>query len=178
MAVIATRDPAAFAELYDRYFDAVYRYCQRRLDGIQQVEDATATIFTRALAAMPRYQPRGSFRSWLFSIAHNVVMDIWQRSGRETSLPEEYDASDHRPSPEDHAIAGEQRDIVRGLLAQLSDDQRQLVELRLAGLSGAEMQQVMGRSQSWVYTNQHRAMRRLRDLMVAQGLVDEGKLHE
>ena len=54
---------------------------------------------------------------------------------------------------------------LRTLLAQLSPDQQQVVTLRLAGLDGGEICAVLGKSRSWVDTTQHRAIRRLRDLM-------------
>lgn len=68
----AQADPAAFAALYERYFDAVYRYCRYRCDHLIDAEDAASTTFIRALAAPPRFDPQGegTFRSWLFSIAN------------------------------------------------------------------------------------------------------------
>src|SRR5687768_11853835 len=75
MVALAKRDPRAFAPLYDRYFDPVYRYCYRRLGDGETAADATAQVFAKALAALPRYREDApSFRSWLFAIAHNVIV--------------------------------------------------------------------------------------------------------
>src|SRR3712207_3572347 len=74
---LAQRDPRAFAPLYEAYVDAVYRYCYRRLGNSDAAADATSAIFTRALSALPRYHHR-SFRSWLFTIAHNTLVDSWR----------------------------------------------------------------------------------------------------
>src|SRR5215204_273077 len=77
----AKRDRQAFALLYRRYVETVYRYCYRRLGSQEEAEDATSQIFTRALAALPRLgdQP---FRAWLFTIAHNVVADVYRDRSR------------------------------------------------------------------------------------------------
>jgi len=70
----AKSDPHAFAPLYQRYFDPVYRYAYYRLGNPERAADATSQVFVRALAALPNYRA-GSFRGWIFSIAHNVVVD-------------------------------------------------------------------------------------------------------
>src|SRR5262245_60361601 len=68
----AQAEPSAFTVLYDRYVEAVYRYCDRRLGDRTAAEDATSVIFTRAFVNLPKYRA-GTFRGWLFTIAHNVV---------------------------------------------------------------------------------------------------------
>src|SRR5690242_1419996 len=78
-------DRAAFALLYDRYVGPIYRFCYRRLGGKEDAEDATSSIFINALAALPTYcADRGSFRSWLFAIAHHALIDH-ARSRRPTA---------------------------------------------------------------------------------------------
>ena len=86
LAVRARVDREAFAALYARYVDPVYRYSLSRLGDREAAEDATSQVFVHALAALPRYREQGSFRSWLFAIAHNVVTDAGRRAGRANSL--------------------------------------------------------------------------------------------
>ena len=77
LVALAKRDRAAFGPLYDRYADLVYRYCLRRLGNRETAEDATGQTFVKVLAALPTYRDDGpSFRSWLFAIAHNVLVDV------------------------------------------------------------------------------------------------------
>src|SRR5699024_10200533 len=77
----AKRNPAEFAPLYERYVDAVYTYCLRRIGAPDHAADLTSRIFTRALGAIPRFREgSGSFRSWLFAIAHNTVVDAYRTS--------------------------------------------------------------------------------------------------
>lgn len=161
LALRARTDAAAVGVLYDRYADAIYAYCARRLSSTEDAEDATSQVFTRMVSAIPRYTASGSFRSWLFTIAHNVVVDTY-RGGRIATLPEAFDVTDPDPSPEDLAIQADDRHTLDGLMQHLTVDQRQVVELRLAGLSGPEIQNVLGRGRSWVDTTQHRAIRRMR----------------
>jgi len=70
----AKRDRRAFAPLYRRYVDRVYRYCDRVLGDRELAEDAASLVFTKALAGLPHCRG-AAFRSWLFAIAHNVIVD-------------------------------------------------------------------------------------------------------
>ena len=161
--VLAKTDRRAFAPLYARYFDPVYRYCYRRLGHPEAAADAAAQVFAKALAALPGYREDApSFRAWLFAIAHNVIADDLR--GRRPVVP--ITAAAHvaaaGPSPEEAVISGEAVYGVRTLLAQLPPDQRQILELRLVGLTGPEIAEALGRSLGAVKIAQVRAFARLR----------------
>ena len=164
LVALAQQDIRLFALLYARYADPIYRYCYRRLDTREAAEDATSVIFMKALAAFPRYRDT-SFRAWLFTIAHHVITDRYRGEHREASLDAAMALPDGMPSPEDLAVASDEWQQVRGLLAQLPIHQRQIVELRLAGLTGAEIAQALGRSRANVDVSQYRAVVRLRSLL-------------
>ena len=170
----AQRDPAAFAPLYEAYVDAVRRYCYHRLGSWEGAEDAASIVFTNALAALPRYRvggQSGSFRSWLFVIAHNVVANM-HRNGAVRPigpLTEANDVPDGAPSPEESAVAADTCRSVRALLQQLPPDQRRVLELRLAGLTDLEIGRVLGRTRGAVRTAQYRAVLRLREQLTRQG---------
>lgn len=168
-AALATRartDRAAFGVLYDRYVGRVFAYCYRRLGNRQAAEDATSVVFVKALAAMSNYRDNGpSFRSWLFAVAHNVLADIGRAYQPDRPLDEASSLAASTPGPEEDALAEERGRELRALLMRLPADQRELVELRLAGLNDAEIARVVGRSHGAVRVAQHRAVRRLRDLM-------------
>ena len=162
----AQRDAAAFAALYERYFDAIYRYCARRLNPVTTAEDAAAAIFGRAFAAIGSCRNPDRFRAWLFTIAHNEVTDRYRR----TEMTEPIDDRAHllrdpSPSPEDAVIAADARRDLHAVLAQLPRDQRTVIELKLSGLDGPEIAEVMGRRYGAVRALQHRAFERLRVLL-------------
>ena len=156
----ARQDRQAFAPLYRRYLDPVYRYCYRRLGTREVAEDATSQVFLKALAALSGYRG-ASFRAWLFAIAHNVVVDVARRRAS-APLAEAGDLADGAPTPEEVAVAADEHRTLRALLASLPADQRSVVELRLAGLTGAEVALALGRSLGAVKMLQFRAMARLR----------------
>lgn len=161
LANFAQRSPRAFGDLYERYLDRIYLYCLRRVGTQQAAEDLTADVFERALAKIDTF--RGdSFRAWLFRIAHNAVTDHYRRRRDQVSWQPEMSGPDLAPGPEDYAIAREQRAHIRQLLELLTDDQREVVELRLSGLTGVEIAEVTGRKRDAIKMLQYRALERMR----------------
>ena len=166
----AQADPAAFALLYERYVDAIYRYCVARVGSPVDAEDAASQTFARAFGALSRFRPRPELvgdgvRSWLFTIAHNVVVSGYRDHRPTSPLIDAEGLVDPDPPPEEQAIAAEHRAALRASIARLPDDQRRVVELRLAGLSGPEIATVLGRSHGAIKMLQFRAIDRLRELL-------------
>ncbi|MGH2550100.1 MAG: RNA polymerase sigma factor [Thermomicrobiales bacterium] len=169
IVALARVDPGAFALLYRRYVDTVYRYCVHRLGTREQAEDATSQIFLKALAALPSHRPGGSFRGWLFTIAHNVITDTYRARRTHWPLTDALEQPDHEPSPEEQAIGSIERDEVRAMLLMLPVDQRRIMELRLAGLTGTEIAEALGKNLGAVKMAQSRAIARLKQAMFAAG---------
>lgn len=157
----ALADPAAFAVLYRRYAVDVFRYCARRTDDRESAEDLTSQVFMRALSMLSSLGDR-PFRSWLFAIAHNLIIDAWR--SRKITVPIEHmsDVPAVDASPEQVALHQERSSEIYTLLRGLPERERQVVELRLAGLSGQEIADVLGCSHPAVRAAHHRAIEHLR----------------
>jgi RNA polymerase sigma-70 factor (ECF subfamily) len=164
LVAAAQVDRVAFAPLYTCYVDSIFRFCYRRLGNRAAAEDATSRVFERALAALPGYQ-KGPFRAWLFTIARNVVIDLHRANRRDQPLDAAAEILDSRPGPEETSVHRSESAWIRGLLAHLTPDQQQIVELRLAGLVDHEIAQVLGRSHVSVRALQYRALQKLRILI-------------
>jgi len=156
----ALRNRSQFAVLYHRYQLPVYSYCRRRLDE-QDAEDATSHIFVQAMAHLESCRAP-SFRAWLFTIAHNVVIDSLRRLKPSIVLDETLYLASGERSPEDVVLDSDlQRRLARAIDA-LPPDQRAAVELRLAGFTGVECAEVLGKRPEAVRMLQHRAFGTLR----------------
>lgn len=174
-AVASARvDRQAFARLYGCYGEPVYRYCLGRLRSHEAAEDAAAQVFAKALAGLPDYRgDEGDFRSWLFTIAYRTIADHFRTDRADCPLEEAADLVDGAPSVEDLIVAAEERRSVDALLARLPADQRRVVELRIAGLTGGEIAAVLGRSPAAVKMLQFRAVTALRALREADAAQHE-----
>jgi RNA polymerase sigma-70 factor (ECF subfamily) len=164
----ALLDPRAFAPLYERYVDLIYRHCYRRLGEPEAARDLTSIVFHKALVGLSSYHG-GSFKAWLFRIADNALTDALRASRPVASLDDDVERSDPAPGPEEQAMAAFDRHQLRRALAELPEEWRRVVELRLDGFSCAEVAEILGngRTAEWVRQIHHRAMQRLRQTLLA-----------
>jgi len=160
----ARRDPAAFAPLYAAYFDPIYRYCYLRLQHREQAADAASQTFLKALAGIGGFRS-GSFKGWLYAIARNVTIDMQRSSRPQVELEHAELVRDPAMSPEDSALQRDEQQRLWRALDQLSDEQREVLELRLAGLTGQEIAESTRRSLSATKSLQFRALSRLRTVL-------------
>jgi RNA polymerase sigma-70 factor (ECF subfamily) len=161
----AKADPQAFAELYQHYVDPVYRYCAHRLGSHHAAEDATSEIFIKAMRGIHACRDDRAFRSWLFAIAHNVITDTYRAKRPDGSIDGAGEVPDRSPGPEDLALVAEGERSVHALLGQLVPRQARILELRLAGLAGPEIAEVLGCSLAAVKIGQVRGYARLREIV-------------
>jgi RNA polymerase sigma-70 factor, ECF subfamily len=162
----AQTDAEVFATLYLRYVDSIHAHCFWRLRNREAAEDATSQVFMQALSGLSEFDAnRGTFRSWLFTIAHHVVVDQHRRTNRSGVFDDAVEIPDGGLSPEERAIAAESVRSLQMALDQLSARERQVVDLRLAGLTGVEIGKALGCRTGAVGVAQFRAIRRLRSLM-------------
>ncbi|MGH2550020.1 MAG: RNA polymerase sigma factor [Thermomicrobiales bacterium] len=170
LAQRAKQHPAAFAPLYQKYVRPIYAYCYQRLGNRELAEDATSVVFTKALAAMPKYRA-DSFRGWIYTIARNVIADTHRRRPHAPLEDASLIAGTDR-SPEETALATDADQRVRFLLSHLTNDQRDVIELDLAGLIGSEIAQVLGRRQGAIRAAKFRAYQKLRTLLTTEEMSD------
>jgi RNA polymerase sigma factor (sigma-70 family) len=164
--VRARREPAAFAAIFDRHYDAIHGYLRRRLDA-PIAEELAAETFTRALRGLTRYDDdRPDALPWLYGIAANLArrhrrtelrrLRAYARTGRDPLLDEHADA----PARLDAAAAGPR---LAAALAELrADDREALLLFAWAELSYEEIARALDVPVGTVRSRLHRARRTLR----------------
>ncbi len=167
IVVRALVDCRAFAPLYERYVDAIYRHCYRSLGEREAAEDVTALVFRKVLERLHTFRG-GSFKAWIFTIADNALRDAARAARPSLPFDEAGDFPDPVAGPEELAFAAIDRDQLRLALGTLPDEWRRVVTLRLDGFACAEVAQILGngRTTEWVRQTHHRAMLRLRDYLL------------
>lgn len=155
---------ASFAELYDRYFDAVNRYLRYRLNSSWDADDLTAAVFLKALENFHKYRGDAPFAVWLFRIAHNAYVD-YLRGCRERvfSADEMASLGAVLSGPEEELLRNEEVRQLKDMLWRLSPEQRDVVSLRYAGeLKFSQIALVLGKSEPAVRMIHYRTLRALR----------------
>lgn len=162
-------DADAFGVLYDRYQPEILRYLVNHVRDHATAEDLTQQVFLKAWQAIPRYEQRNvPFKSWLYRMAHNQMVDHF-RTKRTTVDLEGIDRAEPAEA-EALVIAGETRKVLEGALLRLSTDHREVLVLRfLMEKSAAEIGAIMGRKEVTVRGLQLRALRALRRELDSMG---------
>ena len=139
---------AAFAELYHRHHQELYRYCLSILRHEQDAQDALQNTMVKAHRALAAEERDFELRPWLFRVAHNECINLVRKRRETTELVEELPAP--ATTEERHA----EREALRQLevdLSGLPERQRSALLLReLSGLSHDEIAEVLGVSSAVV----------------------------
>jgi len=138
----------ALGDLYDRYKTMAYSIAYRITNDATLAEDVVQEAFLGAWRNAARYvEGRGSVKTWLLAIVHHRAIDAVRRRRPTTELPDvELPPPDAFRLPDVWAevAAGLDADTVRDALAQLSDVQREAIEL--AYFSGLTQQEIADRT--------------------------------
>lgn len=158
-------DVRAFALLYRRYLDQVYDFAAHRLESREAAEDATQTIFLRAVASIKDCRDDNVFAGWLFAIARNVITDSY-RSRRHATQPiaDDDQFEDPAATPEEIALSADWERELHDLRERcLNANERELLDLRLRGLSDREIATALSRGYGAIRTAQYRMVQKLRE---------------
>jgi RNA polymerase sigma-70 factor, ECF subfamily len=165
LAAARRREPAAVTRIYSDYAPALFRFFMAAVGDRHQAEDLTGTTFVSAIEGLPRfYGPVQALGGWLFRIARHDLYDHRRRQARARIEPLE----DHLPEaaaaagaadPEELAIGRLEGSRVVAALHELSDDQREVLLLRMAaGLTAPEVAETLGKTTGAVKALQHRGL--------------------
>src|SRR5437763_140863 len=135
----------AFAVLFERYHQRLYRYCRSIVRNEADAQDALQSTFASALSALKRGQRNAPLRPWLFRIAHNEAIGVIRKRTRDSSQELGDAAHQTTSSAEEEATERARWAGLVADLAQLPDRSRSALLLReLNGLSHEEIAVVLG----------------------------------
>jgi len=179
--LVLAENQEAFAELVERYKDAVHNLAYRMLGNVTEAEDVTQETFVRAYTQLATYKPAHKFSTWLLSIASHLAIDQLRRR-RFLALPLE-DVPflewivDMGISREQSALEGEQQDEIQLYLQRLPDKYRAVIVLRYwYDFSYEEIARTLNLTPALVKARLHRARELLARHMKQNSLNEGGQI--
>jgi len=160
--------PAAIAELYALYSDAMYRYCYMRLNDRDDAHDCVQDIFVciwRGVSTVD-YRGDGSFTAWMYTIANHVVISHVRKHPPLPHVPltPELNIADGRHA--DTARTVVDRLSLHDAISHLTPEQQHVITLKFfVGLANEEIAVALNRTEGAVKALQHRAIKRLHQLV-------------
>lgn len=169
MLAYARGDMHAFETLYGRHRGALYRFVVRSVKQRARADDLFQEVWARVVAARERYRPEARFTTWLFQIAHNLLIDEFRRDrpqagAGETEVVLATLAAPEHDRPESQLSAFEQRRRLQLALEELPPEQREAFLLRAEQELGLEeIAEVTGVGRETVKSRLRYAMAKLRE---------------
>lgn len=95
-------DDPVFAKIYHRFYPSIFRYIYRRTGDVNLSEDLSAQIFLQAFKGLADFREnyRNSFPAWIYTIAHNLLVDYYRRFSKGDQMSVDQGGSDGNPNPE------------------------------------------------------------------------------
>jgi RNA polymerase sigma-70 factor, ECF subfamily len=164
VAAYRSGDERAAAELVRRHAAALGRFLYSSGAGTSEIDDLVQEAFFRAFRKLDSWRAEASFRSWLFTIAGNLLRDEFRkRKGRRMLSLEDRDFPD-RADPHADLMAHEASERLREGLARLPRLQREVFLLRVQ--EGVDYQQIaaaLGTTPGAARVHYHNAVKRLKE---------------
>ncbi len=162
-------DSHAFSLLYQEYVRPIYQYIYMRVDkNTEQAEDLTQEVFLKALDNLQKYRYRGKpFTSWLYRIAHNLVIDYYRHANKNHASPiTETMVMVSEENPVSAVERSAELNELKKAIEKLPPQQKEVISLRfINGLSIAETAEIIGKTGGNVKKLQHVALTKLKKIM-------------
>lgn len=130
LAAIGRGEADAGAEIMRRHLGYVLHICHRKLGNAAEAEEAAQDIFASVWKNAGNWQSgKAKVTTWLFRVASNRCIDILRRRKPDVPLEAAGDPADETVDMDRLQQASDQNRLIRKALAQLSDDQKQAIEL-------------------------------------------------
>ena len=146
MLAYAKGDMAAFEQLYGQYKDPLFRFFLRQCGNQALAEELYQDVWVRVINARERYAAKARFSTWLYRIAHNILVDYYRKPVEEALPDDEHDApSMTNEDPEYKVSSQEKLNRYRTMLRALPDEQREVFLMKQEGGLGLnEISEITG----------------------------------
>ncbi|MCC7197482.1 sigma-70 family RNA polymerase sigma factor [Candidatus Peregrinibacteria bacterium] len=159
-------DTEAFAQVYDAFVDPIYRYISFKVKRDDAL-DLTETVFLKVWENIRNYQHgQNFFSSWIFRIAHNVVVDHYRLSKDFLELQDNIPDEKKDVSPVYQTEKRMGHEMLRKAIGKLKKSYQQIIVLKyLNELENEEIAQILKKSEGSLRILKFRALKALKQVL-------------
>ncbi|MCC2684412.1 MAG: polymerase, sigma-24 subunit, subfamily [Paenibacillaceae bacterium] len=164
---MTSAEAKSIEEICTATWESLYRFVYFKVQNRQEAEDTTQETYVKAYSHLQsgKVAP-DKYIAFLKTIALNLIRDSWRRKKRRGPSIDVESVDPAHFAVEDHTEESAQRQAVQEALAQLNEDQRTVIELRiLKGYSVADTAKLMGKQEVAIRVIQHRALKQMASLL-------------
>lgn len=156
----------AFGQIYDLYFEKVYRFVFYRVNHKETAEDLVAETFIRVWDKLSEIKGPATFSGWVYQIARNLVIDYYRSRKAFSDLAELENVLSYEDNVIDKTNLDFQKKSFLVALKKLSSDKQLVIKLKfLDELENSEIAKILDKSEGAIRVIQHRAISELKNLL-------------
>ena len=168
----ARTDKAAFAALFRRYYDEIYRYCARRLPTQAAAEDVTSQVFLKMVRKFNSFMgDEKAFRCWLYRVACNEINSTFRQAGRQARAFDKIrqDCPTHATDDTENCDLADENahrlTFLKNAIGTLKPTHQDIISLRFyEGLNSEQIGKILEMKPATVRSQLARALKKLQDL--------------
>jgi len=165
----AQLNPQNFGKLYEYYFPKIYNYVRCRVPDLDIADDTTSKVFAKVIDNLDKFDAtKGSFSTWIFTIAHNTVVDYYKKRSKDSNVSLEIVANKacEEVNLESELVNKELKENLLLALGELKERKRNIIALKFwGGLTNRKIAKITGLSESNVGVIVYRTMKKLRAML-------------
>ncbi len=159
MQAYLNADESAFAVIYNRHSGKIYAYLKKKLNNRQEADEVFQKVFLKFHQSRKNYQAEYPVLQWLYVIAQTTMIDHFRSQNRQLKIEDMPLSQNDAPEALNH-----ERDV--GLLDQLPNEQRQVLEMRIIDeLSYEQIAASLNRTEVSIRQTVSRALKKLRSII-------------
>lgn len=155
----------AFSELYDLYFQKIYKFIFYRVGHKETAEDLTEEVFLKAYKSLSGLKNDSLFESWLYQIARNKVIDYYRSKKIVVAIDELENTLEYETNIIDIVNLGFDQKALIELIRELTPEQQVIIKLKFyEDLDNATIAEILEKEEGTIRVIQHRAITKLKEL--------------
>ncbi len=153
-----------FLDLYDRYFDDVYRYIYFKTGNKWDADDLAGDVFRKAFEKFASVNTNP--KAWLFTIARNTLTDFYRIRGKNILNEEDIDSYAYPVDSETELYKKEELGFLREALSRLTKEELEIINLRyFSDMKYNEIGILLGKSEDSVKMKAGRIIKKLKSIL-------------
>ncbi len=158
----------ALSQLYNHYFERLYRFIYYRVGHKETAEDLTEEVFIKSFRGLKNLQQTGAFEGWLYQIARNQVIDYYRSKKLVVPIEDVENTLEYETNLVDVVNLQTEQKLLIKIIKELNPEQQMVIKLKfIEDLDNETIAKMMNKNEGAIRVIQHRAIAKLKELMDA-----------
>lgn len=169
-------DDNGIVEIIKDYKDGLILFLNRYVNNIHIAEELAEDTFFKIVTRKPRFNARGSFKTWLYTIGRNMAINYMRRAKKISDAPiEDINASSDECNLEETYIREEQKIVIHRALSKINADYSKILYLKFfEDLNNEQIAMVLKKSRRQIENMIYQAKQSLKSELDKEGFRYEG----